>query len=201
MYDRKEMFKAVCSECGNDCEVPFKPTGSKPVLCSSCFGHTGHDRSGGRDRRSFDRGNRRDRRSFDRGDRRGDREMHQVVCDECGDKCEVPFKPTAGKPIYCDKCFGKNNDRGDRRSAGRDRRPSGGGNNNAQMDLLSKKLDRIINLLESGNVKKSKSKLDAVLKEEPKKDAEEKDIKKKAAKKTTKKVAKKTVKKVTKKKK
>ena len=37
-YDRpKEMFKAVCDECGRDCEVPFRPTGARPVLCSNCF--------------------------------------------------------------------------------------------------------------------------------------------------------------------
>ena len=33
----REMHHAVCSNCGKDCEVPFKPTGSKPVLCSDCF--------------------------------------------------------------------------------------------------------------------------------------------------------------------
>ena len=33
----KEMFRAVCDECGRDCEVPFRPTGEKPVYCSSCF--------------------------------------------------------------------------------------------------------------------------------------------------------------------
>jgi len=31
------MFKAVCSNCGKECEVPFNPTGSKPVYCSDCF--------------------------------------------------------------------------------------------------------------------------------------------------------------------
>ena len=37
-YDRpRETFKAVCDECGRDCEVPFRPTGSRPVLCSNCF--------------------------------------------------------------------------------------------------------------------------------------------------------------------
>ncbi|NCB20686.1 MAG: hypothetical protein EOM88_02065 [Clostridia bacterium] len=39
--ERKEMFPAVCSECGNRCEVPFRPSGSKPVFCSECF--RGHD--------------------------------------------------------------------------------------------------------------------------------------------------------------
>ena len=34
----KRMHWAVCSECGTDCEVPFKPNGERPVFCSSCFG-------------------------------------------------------------------------------------------------------------------------------------------------------------------
>ena len=33
----REMFSAVCDNCGKDCEVPFKPTGNRPVLCNSCF--------------------------------------------------------------------------------------------------------------------------------------------------------------------
>jgi CxxC-x17-CxxC domain-containing protein len=33
----KQMFKATCSECGRACEVPFRPTGDKPVFCSDCF--------------------------------------------------------------------------------------------------------------------------------------------------------------------
>jgi len=35
--DRPEMFKAICAECGAPCEVPFKPSGNRPVLCSNCF--------------------------------------------------------------------------------------------------------------------------------------------------------------------
>ena len=33
----REMYEAVCSECGGVARVPFQPTGSKPVYCSSCF--------------------------------------------------------------------------------------------------------------------------------------------------------------------
>ncbi|MFA5392173.1 MAG: CxxC-x17-CxxC domain-containing protein [Candidatus Paceibacterota bacterium] len=36
---------------------------------------------------------------------RGPVTMHQAVCDQCGKPCEVPFRPTAGKPVYCDACF------------------------------------------------------------------------------------------------
>ncbi len=35
--DWKPMFPAVCAACGNNCEVPFKPNGRKPVMCSNCF--------------------------------------------------------------------------------------------------------------------------------------------------------------------
>lgn len=33
----KVMHRATCAECGSSCEVPFKPTGEKPVYCSACF--------------------------------------------------------------------------------------------------------------------------------------------------------------------
>ena len=35
------------------------------------------------------------------------REMHKAVCSECKKECEVPFKPTEGKPVYCKDCFMK----------------------------------------------------------------------------------------------
>jgi|GEM_PF-855807 len=35
--ERKEMFTAVCDECHKSCEVPFRPTGSRPVYCKDCF--------------------------------------------------------------------------------------------------------------------------------------------------------------------
>jgi len=41
----------------------------------------------------------------------GPREMHKAVCDECKKECEVPFKPTEGKPVYCKECFRKRNPR------------------------------------------------------------------------------------------
>ena len=45
----------------------------------------------------------RERRSFDRGPR----EMHKATCSDCGKECEVPFKPTDGRPVYCNECFAK----------------------------------------------------------------------------------------------
>ncbi|QSZ66393.1 DNA-directed RNA polymerase [Methanofollis aquaemaris] len=37
----------------------------------------------------------------------GPREMHKTVCSDCGKECEVPFKPTDGRPVYCNDCFPK----------------------------------------------------------------------------------------------
>ena len=34
---RRQMFPAVCAECGKDTEVPFEPRGDRPVYCSDCY--------------------------------------------------------------------------------------------------------------------------------------------------------------------
>ncbi len=33
----REMFEAVCADCGATASVPFKPLGIKPVYCRDCF--------------------------------------------------------------------------------------------------------------------------------------------------------------------
>lgn len=33
----RPMHKTVCSKCNKECEVPFIPTGSRPVFCKDCF--------------------------------------------------------------------------------------------------------------------------------------------------------------------
>jgi CxxC-x17-CxxC domain-containing protein len=35
------------------------------------------------------------------------REMHTTKCADCGNTCEVPFKPKEGRPVYCRDCFHK----------------------------------------------------------------------------------------------
>jgi len=36
-FGSREMHKAVCAECGKDCEVPFKPIEGKPIYCKDCY--------------------------------------------------------------------------------------------------------------------------------------------------------------------
>lgn len=119
------MHQATCSKCGKDCEVPFRPTGERPVFCSDCFKNEGGN-MGRSEGRNFGRS------SFDK-------QMHEATCDKCGNKCEVPFKPTGGKPIFCSQCFEKNGN-------------GNVGNRNtdqfkAQFDMLNSKLDKILKAL------------------------------------------------------
>ncbi|MDR3282952.1 MAG: hypothetical protein LBS92_05010 [Candidatus Methanoplasma sp.] len=50
-------------------------------------------------------------------DRDQPREFFKATCSDCGNECEVPFKPTQGRPVYCKDCFRKHQpeDRGERR--------------------------------------------------------------------------------------
>ena len=33
----RELFDVTCSSCGQPAQVPFQPSGDKPVYCSTCF--------------------------------------------------------------------------------------------------------------------------------------------------------------------
>ncbi|HJH27500.1 MAG TPA: hypothetical protein C5S37_12250 [Methanophagales archaeon] len=43
------------------------------------------------------------RQGFDRPPR----EMHTVTCADCGEECQVPFKPDGSRPVYCQECYQK----------------------------------------------------------------------------------------------
>jgi len=40
------------------------------------------------------------------------REMHKATCAECNKECEVPFKPSGDRPVYCKECFSKRKSEG-----------------------------------------------------------------------------------------
>ncbi len=134
--DRPTMHQATCSECGQDCEIPFKPSNGRPVFCSKCFEKQNGGSSSSRPS-SFG-GERRDRFSFD------DKQMHNATCDKCGKECQVPFRPTAGKPVFCDNCFSKgSNDTFTK--GGRDTKDSG--EVMQQIKMLNTKMDQLIKIL------------------------------------------------------
>ena len=46
-------FKATCADCGAGCQLPFKPSGERPVYCSDCFKNKDSDRSSQSPKRRF----------------------------------------------------------------------------------------------------------------------------------------------------
>lgn len=146
-HGRPTMHKAVCSQCGNECEVPFKPTGDRPVFCNACF-----DKQGGAGgQQKFGGGERRERPRF------GDKQMFDATCSKCGARCQVPFRPTPGKQVFCNNCF----DKGGVSPA------RGGADYSAQFKMLNEKMDKLIRLL-------SPSVPSAVVEKAPAKPAEKK---------------------------
>lgn len=37
----RQMYTAVCAQCGKPAQVPFQPRGDRPVYCSDCFSQMG----------------------------------------------------------------------------------------------------------------------------------------------------------------
>lgn len=33
----REMYDAVCARCGQACQVPFRPSNTRPVYCKDCY--------------------------------------------------------------------------------------------------------------------------------------------------------------------
>ena len=60
---------------------------NEPKRCDSCRQARRNDRSGGYGQ--------------------SPREMHTVVCAECGKDATVPFQPRGDRPVYCSDCFSK----------------------------------------------------------------------------------------------
>lgn len=107
------------------------------------------DRGGNRGFGRRDFGN----RGYDRSE--GPREMFKAVCGKCGKDCEVPFRPSGNRPVFCSECFQNTRGEGDSRNfSDRGPRPSyqprpveNRPQNNEQLDVLNRKLDRIIDML------------------------------------------------------
>ena len=97
----RQDFDVVCAECGQNTTVPFKPSGTRPVLCRDCFAKNRPARPSGGGGFGGDRGPRRD---FGGGDR-PPRQMFDTTCTRCGTATQVPFKPTPGRDVLCRDCF------------------------------------------------------------------------------------------------
>lgn len=60
-----------------------------------------------------------------------ERVLHKTVCAACKKECEVPFKPTGERPVYCRECFSKRKVAGSFKD-GTDNRSRGGERNHGR---------------------------------------------------------------------
>ena len=100
MSDTTATFKdksLKCRECGNVFvftageQAFFREKGlmNEPQRCPACRAARRRERAG-----------------------TGAREMHAVVCAECGIPTTVPFVPRNDRPVYCNACYDKIRSRG-----------------------------------------------------------------------------------------
>ncbi len=129
------MHKAICDKCGASCELPFKPSNDKPVYCSSCFEKKGRD-SGSRFQDSRDSGSR-----FQ------DKRMHKAICDKCGADCELPFRPSGDKPVYCSSCFGKSEGSSSRPSSSSPQFKQDNSRLESKLEQINSNLEKILKVL------------------------------------------------------
>ena len=93
-------------------------------------------------------------------------ELHDAVCASCDKHCQVPFKPSSGKPVKCRDCFAAN--KGGSRDSRDNKKPVFGSNRSDQsrpykaakdhsreLDEINTKLDRILNMLALGKETKT----------------------------------------------
>ena len=90
MYD----VDLTCAKCGaHISQLPFQPSGDRPVYCSDC-------------NRAF-----RQSRGMGGGMGRGPRAPRQMysvnlTCAQCGAAItQLPFQPSGDKPVYCKDCL------------------------------------------------------------------------------------------------
>ena len=106
------------------------------------FGRGNSERSVRRDSEVPDAGNsdgRPGRRGFERSSRNPEqRIVHEAICDRCCNRCELPFKPTGIKPVYCSSCHKKNEYIESRNQY----KPSSG-----ELEQINIKLDKILKAL------------------------------------------------------
>lgn len=113
-------------------------------------------------------------------------ELYPATCATCGKACEVPFRPTGERPVYCRDCFGGNKNPAPAQNSRNDFRPRENapmapapfrapapapavpdkriGEIKAQLDLINAKLERIVEMIATPNVTEAAPKATATKK-------------------------------------
>ncbi|MHA2256143.1 MAG: CxxC-x17-CxxC domain-containing protein, partial [Candidatus Heimdallarchaeaceae archaeon] len=103
----KRLHNVICSKCKKETQVPFKPTGAKPVYCRECFQDqkSKTESTPVKEERHVKDDEVVERFGGRTGPYRTNKRMHSTTCRTCKKDIMIPFKPKARKPIYCQDCF------------------------------------------------------------------------------------------------
>jgi CxxC-x17-CxxC domain-containing protein len=83
--------------------------------------------------------------------------LYDAVCSKCGKKCQVPFRPSNDRPVYCKDCFGapQQSTTGAKTftSATSEARPEGKtiADLTRQIAAMNTKIDTMLKILEEGS--------------------------------------------------
>ena len=75
-------------------------------------------------------------REFKQNNNYRERTLHKAICADCSKECEVPFRPTGDRPVYCRECFAK------RKSGG----PFNQKRDNRHVEVKPVHLDSVVNV-------------------------------------------------------
>ncbi len=123
------------------------------------------------------------------GNSHGPARMYETNCAKCGNSCEVPFRPTGERPIYCRDCFTGKKDAPRGEYAPRDERPRFAQRNERPMndfrsapreaapdpridtlkrdiDAMSRKLDTIISMMGATPLQQTVAEVSAIAERE-----------------------------------
>lgn len=78
---QKQLYKTICSKCGQECEVPFEPTFGRRTYCETCFKEVRN------------------------------RPLYDTTCTVCGTPFTLPFPADQNRPYYCEQCYKKEKER------------------------------------------------------------------------------------------
>lgn len=144
------LFSATCVECGNECQVPFQPTGNRPVFCRDCFKNqgegAGNSAAPSYAAPSYAAPKKWESRGAD------EKLLYPAECDTCHNNCKVPFKPTPGRPVYCHRCMAAQNGGASAPTFtpafAPAAAPAAGKMSEEQFKILNTKLDKLLGILE-----------------------------------------------------
>ena len=75
-----------------------------------------------------------------------EKRLFTATCSKCGGLAEIPFRPRENKPVYCSRCFGKNDNYGSQSTGNFESRPADSSKND--LAQINRKLDKIMEALD-----------------------------------------------------